>query len=411
MYKKLVICLLLLYNYSIQAQENKNAQHSKWQAILHRSDSNQVIFNFQLENSKGKPVVTILNGSEKIKVTNVRFYNDSVFIQMPVFESIIKAKTTGTHWQGYWYKGSATKEQIIPFSATAHKNRFELTNVKAKINISGRWAVHFATDSSVPYPSVAEFIQIDNRLTGTFLNPTGDFRYLEGIVTGNQLRLSTFDGGHAFLFTATIKDNKTITGGLFYSGAHYKENWNAVRNKNATVNDAAVTMKMKPGETQLNFRFPDLNGDTVSINDSRFKNKVVIVQLMGSWCPNCMDETAFLSDYYKKNKQRGLEIISLAYEYSANFERSVKSLRKFQQRFNVSYPMLITGVTVSDSLRTEKTIPQITPVRFFPSSIIIDKKGIVRKFDTEFVGPGTGIHFENYTKNFYRIIDALLKEE
>ena len=411
MFKKLIICLLLLYNYSIQAQENKNAQHSKWQAILHRPDSNQVIFNFQLENIKGKPGVIILNGSEKIKVTNVRFYNDSVFIQMPVFESIIKAKTNGTHWQGYWYKGSATKEQIIPFSATANKNRFELTNGKAKVNINGRWAVHFATDTSAPYPSVAEFIQIDNRLTGTFLNPTGDFRYLEGIVTGNQLRLSTFDGGHAFLFTATIKDNKSITGGMFYSGAHYKETWNAVRNKKAVVNEAAVTMQMKPGETQLNFRFPDLNGDTVSINDSRFKNKVVIVQIMGSWCPNCMDETAFLSDYYKKNKQRGLEIIALAYEYSTNFERSVKSLRKFQQRFNVNYPMLITGVTVSDSLRTEKTIPQITPVRFFPSSIIIDKKGIIRKFDTEFVGPGTGIHFEHYTKNFYRIMDALLKEE
>ena len=109
------------------------------------------------------------------------------------------------------------------------------------------------------------------------MNPTGDFRYLEGIVTGNQLRLSTFDGGHAFLFTATIKNNKSITGGIFYSGAHYKENWNAVKNKNATVNEAAVTMQMKPGETQLNFRFPDLNGDTISINDSRFKNKVVIV--------------------------------------------------------------------------------------------------------------------------------------
>ena len=58
-----MICLLLVYNYSIQAQENKKTQHSKWQAILHRADSNQVIFNFQLENIKGKPGVTILNGS------------------------------------------------------------------------------------------------------------------------------------------------------------------------------------------------------------------------------------------------------------------------------------------------------------------------------------------------------------
>ena len=124
-----------------------------------------------------------------------------------------------------------------------------------------------------------------------------------------------------------------------------------------------------------------------------------------------MDETAFLSDYYNKNKQRGVEIISLAYEYSTDFERSVKSIKKFQQRFNVQYPMLITGVSVSDSLRTEKTLPQVTPIKFFPSSIIIDKKGIVRKFDTGFVGPGTGKYYEAYAKSFYAFITELLNEK
>ena len=76
----------------------------------------------------------------------------------------------------------------------------------------------------------------------------------------------------------------------------------------------------------------------VSINDERFKNKVVIVQLMGSWCPNCLDETAFLSDYYNKNRYRGVEVIALAYEYSTDLQRSINSLKKFQKRFNVQYP-------------------------------------------------------------------------
>ena len=154
----------------------------------------------------------------------------------------------------------------------------------------------------------------------------------------------------------------------------------------------------------------DLDGKPVSINDDRYKNKVVVVQLMGSWCPNCMDETAFLSEFYLKNKNRGVEIISLAYEYSTDLERSKKTLKKFQQVFSIQYPMLITGVSVSDSMRTEKTLPQLTPIKMFPSSIIIDKKGKVRKIDTDFNGPGTGDHYLAYKQKFEATIENLLAE-
>ena len=103
--------------------------------------------------------------------------------------------------------------------------------------------------------------------------------------------------------------------------------------------------------------------------------------------------------------------MALAYEYSTDFNRSVKSISKFQKRFNMQYPILVTGVKVSDSLRTEKTLPQLTPIKVFPSSIIIDKHGKVRKFETDFFGPGTGAHYEAYKKEFYATIDGLLKEK
>jgi peroxiredoxin len=201
-----------------------------------------------------------------------------------------------------------------------------------------------------------------------------------------------------------------MVGGWHYSGAKFKEEWTAIKDAHATLNMDVSAMYLKKGEERLDFTFNDLEGKPVSINDKRFKNKVVVVQLMGSWCPNCMDETAFLSEYYNKNKQRGVEIIALAYEYSDDIERSRKSLKKFQQRFNVQYPMLITGITVGDSLRTEKTLPQLTPIKFFPSSVIIDRKGKVRKLDTSFNGPATGEHYLEYKKEFEATINELLKE-
>ena len=176
------------------------------------------------------------------------------------------------------------------------------------------------------------------------------------------------------------------------------------------VSEKSVAMQLRPGEDRLHFAFKDIDGNLISIADERFKNKVVVVQLMGSWCPNCMDETAFLSAYYKKNKSKGIEIVSLAYEYTTDFNRSVNSLRKFQKRFQVDYPMLVTGVTVMDSLRTEKTLPELTPIRFFPSSVIIDKKGLVRKIDTGFNGPATGEQYTIYKKNFEMLMKSLLRE-
>jgi len=406
MIKKILTGFVMLIGLHVNAQPAGD-----WLATLQRPDGEQIVFNFSMENNNGKPVLYVINAMERIKVSNMRFTSDSVFIQMPLFESVIEAAVVNDIWQGTWTKAGTSTEQVMPFRAERSQTRFAADAGKALINISGRWGVSFEGDRSAAYPSVAEFKQTGNRLTGTILTPTGDYRYLEGIVTGNQIKLSTFDGGHAFLFTANISSNKTITNGLFYSGKTFKESWYAVKNAKAKVNADVVAMAMKPGEEKLNFTFPDLDGKPVSINDERFKNKVVIVQIMGSWCPNCMDETAFLSDYYNDNKDRAVEVISLAYEYSTDFERSVKSVKKFQQRFNVQYPMLITGVSVSDSLRTEKTLPQVTAIKFFPSSIIIDKKGIVRKFDTGFVGPGTGKYFEVYSKAFYAFIEELLHEK
>ena len=398
-----ILSILLSANFSL------NAQQGWWGAKLIRIDGNAIAFNFEWKTENGKPVWYIRNAREKIKVNNIIAEGDSLFVQMPVFESQFRVKKTGQTLTGVWIKGGAVKTQVIPFSATAGSKRFTY-NSAAGTNISGRWAVIFANNKPGEL-SVAEFTQADNKIFGTFLNPTGDYRYLEGIATKDSLFLSCFDGGHAFLFTAKIESNNKINGGKYYAGATYKEDWTAVKDASAKVPGMSVAMYVKPGEESLHFTFKDLVGKPVSMQDERFKNKVVVIQLMGSWCPNCMDETAFLSDYYNKNKQRGVEVLALAYEYSTDLERSTKSLQKFQDRYNVQYPILNTGVAVNDSLRTEKTLPELTAIKFFPSSVIIDKKGKIRKLDTGFNGPATGTHHLAYKKEFEETIDNLLKEK
>ena len=178
----------------------------------------------------------------------------------------------------------------------------------------------------------------------------------------------------------------------------------------AALPDTTLLTQLKPGETKLNFSFKDVNGQTVSINDARYKNKVVVIQLMGSWCPNCMDESKFLTAFYKDYQSRGVEVIALAYEYSTDLYRSKASIQKFSNRIGIKYPVLIAPATVSDEQRTEKTLPQLTPIKSFPTTIFLDRNGNVNRIHSGFYGPGSGEHYELFKTEFYRTVHSLLAE-
>jgi len=383
-----------------------------WSAYVERQDGNKVAFTINVVNEKGIKRIFIINDTEQLEVRDIVQKGDSFYFRMPVFESEFSSRLLPDgSLQGVWIKGTAAETQYWNFRAfPGRQSRFPEKLQRAQYTISGKWAM-LLTRPATGYTrkALASLVQSGNRVTGTVLTPSGDYRFLEGIISGDSLKLSTFDGAHAYLFIAKADADGKRLKGFFYSGFAGVEEWSALKDDNAQLSGAALT-GLKQGYERLNFTFPDIDGNPVSVNDKRFKNKVVIIQIMGSWCPNCMDETKFLSDYYNNSRDRDVEIVSLAYEYSVSFERSQKSLRRFQKTFNVQYPMLITGVSVSDTLRTQKTLPQITDINVFPTTLFIGKDGRVKKIHTGFYGPGSGVYFEQYKKDFFETVNALLKE-
>lgn len=383
-----------------------------YRVVMERKDGNSIIFNMQRTRIKGKEVWTILNASERLKVDAIKRNKDSFFVEMPFFDSRMRLSLQKDNsFTGTWFKGTALADIEMPVKATPNQSyRFKAINGNATRKANGRFDASFvAIDGKVSH-AVAEFLQTGNRVTGTFLHPDGDYRFLEGIITGDSLMLSCFDGSHAYYFGAKILPNGNMVNGLFVAGATYKQSWSAIPNATVALVEDDVMVYVKPGQNRLNFRYPDLDSVLVSNADERFKNKVVVIQLMGSWCPNCMDETAFLSKYYKENKSRGVEVIGLSYEYTTDFRRSEKLLRKFQQRYQVEYPILNTGVTSGDSLRTEKTLPQLTPIKAFPTTLFIGKDGTIKSIHPGFAGPATGIHYVEFCAAFEKTISDLLKE-
>ncbi|GAB3024246.1 TlpA family protein disulfide reductase [Spirosoma pulveris] len=356
--------------------------------------------------------VFAINGNERLKMDPATVQDDSIRIPMALFESELVAKIDGNQLRGVWRRRrTAQQVQTLPFSAQHGVTyRFVPEDKSAATNLTGKWATDFGSKSGKvdTVNAVGVFDQKGNHLAGTFLTPTGDYRYLDGNVVGDSLFLSCFDGSHIYLFKAKHDPaTKTLTGG-HWAGVSGYESWVARFDPKADLPDPAKLTYLKPGAKTLNFAFPEPGGKTISTTDPRFKNKVTIVQIMGSWCPNCMDETNFLSPWYKRNKQRGVEIVGLAFERSPEMSESGPKIERMKQRFQIDYPVVLAGT--NDKVQASKALPDLSAVVAFPTTIFIDKKGQVRHIHTGFSGPGTGKYYDQYVEEFTRLVDKLLAE-
>ena len=233
---RIISSILFLAAFSMTCRAQQKSASSWWRTELHRPDGQSIVFNFEWTKENGKPVWYIRNASERIRVTDIQVNGDSMIVQMPLYESQfrLKKEKDGNNLSGNWIKGGAVKTTVLPFTARRGTQRFAAAG-KPAFTVTGRWSAVFVNKQGPADPAVAEFTQKASHLTGTFLNPTGDYRYLEGTVSNDTLQLSGFDGVHAFLFTAIIDNKQRIRDGWFYSGAVFKQPWNAYRNDTATV--------------------------------------------------------------------------------------------------------------------------------------------------------------------------------
>jgi thiol-disulfide isomerase/thioredoxin len=378
-----------------------------WRAVI-EIQGQPLPFNFEVTDDKsGGFDVYLINADERLLLDEVSVAGDSVDIGLHVFDANIKAKITGDSLHGLFIKNFEKDYRLSFKAAHGEEYRFEsVNNSDPPQNFSGKYSVTFVHETDTT-EAVGLFKQDGDKVTGTFLTPTGDYRYLDGNVTDSLMQLSTFDGNYLYLFRAVRHNDGTLSG-EFYSGKTWKEDWGAHKNENATLPDAEAMTYLKKGYDRIAFSFPDVNGKQVSLQDDKYKNKVVILQLGGTWCPNCMDETKFLSPWYNENKDRGIEIIGLAYERKDDFDYASARVKKMVEKWDVKYDYLIAGT--NDKEKASKTLPMLNAVVAFPTTIFIGKDGEVKKIHTGFNGPGTGIYYHQFIERFNETVNGLLTE-
>ncbi|MEK7254426.1 MAG: TlpA disulfide reductase family protein [Bacteroidota bacterium] len=272
--------------------------------------------------------------------------------------------------------------------------------------MTGKWQATLGLTEEKPEAAVGEFQQTGNHLTGTFLTETGDYRYLEGTVQGDNAWLSCFDGSHAFLFEMKIVNDSTLTG-AFYSGKHYQTTWEAKRNAQAKLADPDSLTFLKPGFEELIFAFENPDGKLISPENPEYQGKVKLVQIMGTWCPNCKDETEFLTQYLSEKNDPNLAVISLAFEKHTDKAKAHQIISTYKNRLGIPWEVVHAGMNKKDE--ASKALPALNQVLAFPTLIVLDKNNRVRRIHTGFSGPATS-EYEDFKKGFDAFVSQLLTE-
>ena len=411
--KKYILIGIIAFLLFSCGNEKKHSvlKEGKWRGILTFVDSTGLIlpFNFDLTFQNDSTQIVIHNAEEKILVNEISFGKDSVFIRMPVFDSEFRCKIAGdTLLEGSWFNHSRKDKNVIPFTAIyGETNRFDCPEYNENFPFEGKWKCLFSPNQPDSSYAIGVFKQTAHGATGTFLTETGDYRYLEGCSFGNYMLLSCFDGSHAFVFHAQVLEDSTIWG-EFYSGIHHQETWLAEKDSIFKLQNADSLTFLKQGFSTIDFTFPSIENKKISLSDEKYKNKVVILQIMGSWCPNCMDETMLLAELYKKYSSEGLQVIGLAFEKAEELEKAKSNVLRMKNKFNANYDFLITGFQPKDA---DKALPMLNHVMSFPTTIFIDRKGNVHKIRTGYSGPATGNEYNKFTKEINVFVETLLNEK
>ena len=379
------------------------SQNNLWRIELALNDRLNLPFFLEQADNSLNANFYVVNGEEKIPLIKKNATADSVHLAFREMDSYLVFKMDSSkNLRGYWKNN--IKNQRIPLSGLYNDSiRFPATSTSIPAQLSNKYQVSFSTKDD-PWPAVGLFEQNGKNVRGTFLTETGDFRFLSGNVYGNELYLSCFDGSHAFLFTAKINGKALL--GRFYSGTSYRTDWEGKANENANIKSPNELTYVVDSLYNLNeIKLQKLCGLKSSIKLN--KNRITIIQIMGSWCPNCLDETNYFKTLYKQYNSKGLNIQSIGFEYGSSRRTQRKKLKQFVKKAQIPYPVYLGG-KASKKIASQ-LFPMLNEISSFPTTLFVNKKGEIIHIHTGFNGPGTGIYFEDYKTETERLIEKLLK--
>ncbi|HXB69067.1 MAG TPA: TlpA disulfide reductase family protein [Candidatus Acidoferrales bacterium] len=342
---------------------------------------------------------TFFNGEERLSSTAGGFENGALTLSFDYYAAKLEASLMGGVLQGTYTRAGRT----YPFQA----KRFvpsPLTEADVPA-IAGLWEVGV---QSAKGESAWRLIvrQSGPEATAAILRVDGDTGTLAGTYHDGKFVLSHFSGARPLLLEVTPRKDGTLK--VVQNGT---EEMTAVRSADARAKglprptDPSRHTSVKDPTEPLRFSAPDLEGHIVSNTDARFRNKVVIVAIGGSWCPNCHDEAPFLVELYRQYHSRGLEIVALSFEEAEQLSNPTR-LRAFIKRYGIRYPVLLAG----EQSDLNAKLPQAVNLNAWPTTFFLGRDGRVRSVHAGFAGAASGEFHQQLKEEVKGLVERLLAE-
>ena len=379
-----------------------------WRAWLD-SPGGEIAFGLELRgDSTGQWQAHLINGEERIEVGETQVVGNRIALHLHPYDSKIEAQIDpeGLRMEGRWTRYRSEEEMLeLPFHARVNQTeRFAVTKESSGHLSDSPYRVQFSSDK---HHAIGHFKRVpgSHRVLGTFETTLGDYRFLEGVLDGDELILSCFDGAHAFLFKAQVAPDGSLAG-EFWSRDSWHETWTGTPDPSVTMPDAFGLTELREGLALGDFAYPDPDGKTWRLDDPAFAGKARLIVLFGTWCPNCKDQTEFLVELNKRYGDRGLSILALAFEFGDDKARNRRIVGDYARFHGAEFPILLAGN--ADKKRASQSFAWVDAVRAYPTTLFMDESGQVQSIYTGFSGPATGASHQRLREGFVEQIEALL---
>ncbi len=371
----------------------------EWRATLDLAGG-ELRFAVIIEGEPPRSRARLCNGGECQPFSRVAWTGDSLVLDLADYAASISVVLRQDSLIGVYHNVGRRGPRSIPFRADRGRWAFD----RGSAAFYGRWDAWFLNgfDQS---PRILEFHPGAQGLEGTVISNAGDYGTFWGTVVGDSFAIAHFDGSYVYLLAGRLEGD-TLRG-TFHAGLRARTSFVATRSRGGRHLTPPGEVTRADTATPFGWRFPDLEGRLVEAG--QFRGRVVLLDLFGSWCPNCHDAAPALVDLYRRYHGQGLDVVGVAFEVAGDTVHDAPLVRRFRDKFAIPFPLLLGGVSETDAVGA--ALPQLDGFTAYPTLVFIDRHGRVRHIHAGFYGAATGSLERALREELAREVERLLGEQ
>lgn len=407
MHKLILGLLLTLFNANLTFAQQ--ATGLPFIAEIQLNDRLQIQVIAALAEENLKAPITIYNGKEVYQLSVKKRIGDTIVYQFPAQDAEwrVAFEKDFSEARGWWI--NYNKKIPVRYPVHLYMTLSEMLPKPDSIfpELFGRWKVLFEPGTPNEEVLVGVFQQeMNGRIFGSFLSETGDYRYLHGFVANGKLHLQTYTGYWAFVVEADLNGSNEMSG-VFYSGGKSSSPFKAIKDETVQLRDeSSLTYLVKRDEPVLLKDLIKMNGRKTTI-DLAVEKQLTLIQIMGTWCPNCLDETKLLQALQAEYGSKGLHVVALAFEVGTDTKKQRARLKNWIKSMKVTYPVYLAGTSSKDAASAR--FPMLNGIMSFPTALLVDQQGKIIAIHTGFSGPATGDAYTDLVKKYKQEIESALE--